>query len=358
MVTDCFSPESLDRERIVSLLEADDDTASLLKKAAGRCRDIHRGPKVYLRGLVEYSNICVKDCLYCGLRCSNKDVHRYELDDAKVLEEVGFAYRSGYGSVVIQSGERTGRRFTSAVSALVRRIKEISDGRLGITLSCGEQSAEVYRKWFEAGAHRYLLRIESSRRSLYSMIHPQDGMHSYDRRIECLHMLRDAGYKVGTGVMIGLPFQTAEDLADDLLFFRDMDVDMVGMGPYLEHDRTPLYSYRNLIPSPERRLELSLRMVALLRLLMPHINIAATTAMQVLHPYGREMAVFAGANVMMPNMTDPSNRGNYQIYNNKPGLNDDAEITRSKVIENLTVHGIEIGWNEWGDSDRKDKSVR
>lgn len=342
-----------EKEELAHWLTTEDaEAVSGLFAAALAARKAYRGSKVYLRGLIELSNICVKDCLYCGLRSSNRDVQRYELEDEKVYSEAMFAWKEHYGSLVIQSGERTDARFVDRITRLVRKIKELSSGRLGITLSCGEQRPEVYREWFEAGAHRYLLRIESSDPDLYRKIHPDNPKHSFDRRLACLGYLRDAGYKVGTGVMIGLPFQTPMQLAGDLLFFKNIDVDMVGMGPYLEHDRTPLYAFRNRIPSPERRLDLSLRMVALLRLLMPEINIAATTAMQVLDPLGREKAIMAGANVIMPNMTDPENRESYQIYNNKPGLKDDAAITKSRIVENLAAAGISIGWDEWGDSQK------
>lgn len=343
---------NLSKEEIVRLLVTEDEKErSSLIAEAYRTKVSRRGDKVYLRGLIELSNRCRKDCLYCGIRSSNKAVERYELDDGAVVSEAMFAFRAGYGSVVIQSGERNDRAFTSRITRLVRKIKELSDGRLGITLSCGEQSYDIYKEWREAGAHRYLLRIESSTKSLYEKIHPADSRHSFEYRLGCLGFLRDAGYKVGTGVMIGLPFQTPENLADDLLFFKRIGVDMIGMGPYLEHRQTPLYAYKDMLLPKSRRLELTIRMIALLRILMPDINIAATTALQVIDPMGREKAVMAGANVIMPNMTDSSKRGNYQIYENKPGVGEDAEITKSNLESNLAACGIGIGWNEWGDFD-------
>jgi len=232
----------------------------------------------------------------------------------------------------------------------LQAIKAYTNNEIGITLSCGEQTAATYREWFEAGAHRYLLRIETSNKELYYKLHPNDPQHSYDTRIDAIRLLRAEGYQVGTGVMIGLPFQTLADLADDLLFFQTMNIDMAGMGPYLEHSQTPLYRYRNLLPPPEKRLELSLKMVATLRLLMPDINIAATTALQVLHPEGREKAVFAGANIIMPNMTLPEFRPDYLIYEHKPGIDDDAALRNTKLVQNLNHAGIAIGYGEWGDS--------
>ena len=308
------------------------------------------GNKVYLRGLIEFSNICSKNCYYCGIRRENQAVKRYELSDEEVLAAVDFAWKNRYGSVVLQSGEQQSVRFTKRITRLLREIKAFTNNEVGITLSCGEQTATTYREWFQAGAHRYLLRIETSNKALYYKLHPDDDTHSFDKRLAAIHRLRDEGYQVGTGVMIGLPFQTLEDLAGDLLFFQSMNIDMVGMGPYLEHSQTPLYQYRKLLLAPEKRLELALKMVATLRLLMPDINIAATTALQVLHPEGREMAVLAGANIIMPNMTLPEFRPDYLIYEHKPGVGDDAAVSKSKLEQNLHNAGITIGYGEWGDS--------
>ena len=308
------------------------------------------GNKVFLRGLIEFSNVCRKNCYYCGIRCENKAIKRYELSDEVVLTAVDFAWKNRYGSVVLQSGEQQSENFTKRITHLLQEIKALTDNEVGITLSCGEQSAATYREWFNAGAHRYLLRIETSNKELFYKLHPNDEKHFFDTRVTALKYLRDVGYQVGTGVMIGLPFQTIEHLADDLLFFQRMDVDMVGMGPYLEHNQTPLYQYCHLLLSPDKRLTLALNMVATLRLLMPDINIAASTALQVLHPECREMAVMAGANIIMPNMTLPEFRPSYRIYDHKPDVNDDAAVSKSKLEQNLRQAGISIGYGDWGDS--------
>ena len=324
---------NLDREALISCLEDDSpEVASALYSEAYRVKKETVGENVYLRGLVEISNICRKNCLYCGIRRDNLNTGRYELTSEEVLEAAAFAAEQGYGSMVIQGGERTDRKFIDKITSLLVEIKR--RWPLGITLSLGEQTEDVYREWFEAGAHRYLLRIESS----------------YETRVQALKDLRKCGYQVGTGVMIGLPFQTAANLADDLLFFKEMDIDMCGMGPYLEHSETPLYACRHLIPDLERRLDLSLRMVALLRLLMPDINIAATTAMQAIAPDGRERAIMAGANVLMPNLTLSEVREEYQIYQNKPGVGEDAAISSSRTEQRLREMKIPIGYGQWGDS--------
>jgi biotin synthase len=201
-----------------------------------------------------------------------------------------------------------------------------------------------------AGAHRYLLRIEVSNPELYGKLHPNDRHHDYNERIGALRRLRKTGYQVGTGVMIGLPFQTLPDLADDLLFFREFDIDMAGMGPYIEHEDTPLFRFRNeLLPLRERFL-LSLKMVALLRILMKDINIAATTAMQAIDPQGREKALLVGANVIMPNLTPLKYRQDYLLYENKPCLDEESEECKSCLEARIALAGDEIGYGEWGDS--------
>lgn len=335
------------KEEILNILsETNPDKISEISKEAYRVKVETIGSRVHLRGLIELSNICVKNCYYCGIRADNESVNRYELSDEHVMEGAEFALRAGYGSLVLQAGERSSPGYTKHVTSLVKRIKELSEGKLGITLSLGEQNIETYREWYEAGAHRYLLRIETSNPDLYSKIHPNNTLHSWERRVQAIKDLITVGYQTGTGVMIGLPYQTLDDLADDLLFIKNIGVHMVGMGPYLKHSETPL----GRLGVNTTSLDLTLKMVSTLRLLLPRINIAATTAMQVIDPYGRERAVLAGANIIMPNMTITEVRENYQIYENKPGIKDDADISKSKLEENLAKMGIEIGWNEWGDS--------
>lgn len=334
------------KESIIEILESKDTNQfNRLIEQAYNVKVSNLGNKVYLRGLIEISNICAKNCLYCGLRNGNSFVSRYELTESQILEAAEFAYRSNYGSLVLQAGERCSSVYVDRVTKLIESIKEISNGRLGITLSLGEQSYETYKNWFEAGAHRYLLRIESSNPILYSKIHPNDNNHLWDNRVSALKDLKDIGYQTGTGIMIGLPGQSYQDLAEDLLFIKNFGIHMVGMGPYLRHSQTPMGKEEHTTTD----LTLTLKMVAILRLMMPRINIAATTAMQVVDSIGRERAIFAGANVIMPNMTLVDVRKEYQIYNNKPGIEDDALITKSKLEENLSKAGIEIGWGEWGD---------
>ncbi len=340
----------MDRSEIIQLLQTSGEPMQELMHRAKDVRDQTVGNGVYFRGLVELSNLCAKDCLYCGIRKSNLTVGRYELPDEAVLEACRFALDQGFGSVVIQSGELSTPSFVDRVDRLLQQIKALSDGRLGITLSCGEQSEQTYRRWFNSGAHRYLLRIEASNPELYRKLHPADSFHAYERRIKSLQRLRETGFQLGTGVMIGLPFQTLEDLADDLLFFQQMDIDMCGMGPYIEHADTPLYMHRNLLLPLETRFELSLKMIAILRLMMPDINIASSTALQAIVPNGREQGLLAGANIIMPNLTPTQYRDGYLLYANKPGLDSDAIATTRHLVESVAAAGCTLQLNAWGDS--------
>ena len=336
-----------DREGLAAAIACEDAAfEAALREEAYRVKVDTIGPEVYLRGLIEISNICVKDCLYCGIR---RDIScpRYELSEEEVLSAVRTAAGRRFGSVVIQGGERTDAAFIRKITRLLKAIKEIDTGDdppLGITLSLGEQSREVYEEWFDAGAHRYLLRIEASNPDLYRKIHPED--HSYDRRLQALYDLKEIGYQAGTGAMIGIPFQTAEDLADDLLFYKQFDAPMVGMGPYNPHPQTPLTLSGAPYPSAERRFALGLKMIALLRLLMPDINIAAATALEVLDPRGREKGLLSGANVFMPNVTPREQLVKYNLYDRKTSLPDGP----AALEHGLSDSRIVIGYGRWGDS--------
>ena len=345
-----MTQETFSKADLIQLLEAEGNDRKRLFDAAARKKVEVVGRKVYFRGLVEFSNVCSKDCLYCGIRKSNEKVVRYEASDDEILAACRFAWENRFGSVVLQSGELSSPAFVDRVDRLLKAIKKLSNGELGITLSCGEQTRETYQRWFESGAHRYLLRIESSTPELYQRIHPQNNLHGFDKRIECLQLLRETGYQVGTGVMIGLPFQTMEHLANDLLFMKQIDIDMVGMGPYIEHEETPLYQFRHTLKSKEERFDLALKMVATLRLVMPDINIAAATALQAIDPAGREKALTVGANVIMPNLTPCDFRKGYQLYEGKPCLDEDADLCKNCLEARIELAGSEIGYGEWGDS--------
>jgi biotin synthase len=349
-ITEILSKPLLEKEDIKTLLAAKGEDKKLLLDKALQTKLAYLDNHVHLRGLIEYSNICTKYCLYCGVRCKNTKVTRYQLTDEEVMECAQLAYKLGYGSVALQSGERSDKTFIDKITYLVQEIKKIGNGSLGITLSLGEQTEETYRRWFEAGAHRYLLRIESSNEDLYYKIHPRDAKHDFHQRLACIDSLLKIGYQTGTGVMVGLPFQTLNDLADDLLFFKEKDVAMVGMGPFIPHPDTPLYQYADQIPSPQERMELTLKMIAVLRLMMPEINMVAATANQTVDPQGREKAILAGANVIMPNLTPNEFRENYLIYPDKACVNDKPDECHSCLDIRLAAIGHKVLYNAWGDS--------
>jgi biotin synthase len=350
MIKDILHKSQLTASDIIHLLKTTGDERQELFKHSAKIKEDHVQNKVYLRGLIEFSNICGKDCYYCGIRRSNTKVKRYDLSDEDILNAAYYAYKNNYGSLVMQSGELESPKFTSRITGLLKAISKFSDGKMRVTLSCGEQSLETYKEWFEAGADRYLLRIEASNKALYQKLHPNDDLHAYDRRRQALKDLRTANYQVGTGVMIGLPFQTLEDLADDLLFMQDIDIDMVGMGPYLEHHDTPLYEHKDLLLPKEDRFDLSLKMIAVLRIMMKDINIAASTAMQSIHPQGREQAIAVGANVFMPNITPCYVRGEYKLYEDKPCTDENPEDCQRCVEHRIASVSNDVAYGETGDS--------
>lgn len=324
----------------------DEDLDSLTRRAYETKVSVW-GRRVALRGLVEFSNVCEKNCLYCGIRRGNASVARYRMDEGEILDAVAWAAENRYGSVVLQSGEIASEANTAFVERVLVRIRERFGDSLGVTLSLGEQSEETYRRWKDAGAHRYLLRIETSNPELYARIHPAD--HSWQTRLQCLRTLKRIGFITGTGVMIGLPGQGIGDLARDVEFFRDEGVDMVGMGPYLVHPGTPLAEDPAARVDPKHLLELTLRMIAATRLTIPDANIAATTALQAIDPEGREKGLLAGANVVMPNVTPLKYRGEYILYPNKPCIGEESELCRGCLERRVKSIGEEIAWGERGD---------
>lgn len=349
-VNDILQKDTFSREDIVTLLQAEGEARTLLFRKSAEIKEKYIGNKVWFRGLIEFSNICGKDCLYCGIRKGNRNLDRYNLSDEEILAAARFAYDNKYGSIALQSGELEADFFASRIDNLLHRIKDLSHGELGVTLSVGEQEPEVYKRWFDAGAHRYLLRVEATNEPLYRKIHPNDSKHDFRRRLDCLKSLQDIGYQTGTGVMIGLPFQTLDDLAGDLLFFRDFNIDMCGMGPYIEHADTPLIEHASTLLTLKERFDLSLKMIAILRIIMKDINIVAATALQAIDPIGREKAVKIGANIIMPNITPGRYRDSYRLYDNKPCTDDSAEDCQSCLEARVSLADAEIVYGEWGDS--------
>ena len=350
-VCDILNKPQLDKDDIIRLLSITERTEhEQLIKHAYSIKEQSIGRNVYLRGLIEFSNYCKKNCLYCGIRSGNTKVNHYMMTDDEILETVDFAVKNRFTGIVLQSGEQQSDEFTDRITKLILKIKQATNPEFRFTLSLGEQSFETYKAWFEAGAQRYLLRIETSSEELYRKIHPDNKLHDFKTRLQCLKNIQKVGFQTGTGVMIGLPFQTIENLADDLLFLTEMNIDMVGMGPYLEHADTPLYEYKDSLLPLNDRFNLSLRMIAILRILMPNINIASTTALQSIVPMGREHGLKAGANILMPNLTPGKYRGNYLLYDNKPCIDEEADDCIDCLASRVQMIGEEIAYNNVGDS--------
>lgn len=342
--------DNITADDLFRFLSLPEDEIALLVNLAAKVKEESVGNIVYYRGLIEYSNICSKNCLYCGIRAGNTSVLRYQMSEDEVVNAARFAAEHHYSNLVIQSGERSDNEFINKIAHLLSKIHAETNSKLRITLSLGEQSEETYKLWKEFGADRYLLRIETSNEYLYKKLHPTDGKHIYSKRIKALEVLRKLNYQVGSGVMIGLPFQTTNHLVNDLLFLKEYDIDMVGMGPYIEHHDTPLYKYKDMLMSRHERFLLGIKMVASLRILMKDINIAATTAMQALNPNGREIAISAGANVIMPNITPLKYRKDYLLYEDKPCIDEDSQQCLECLEKRITSTGNQIGYDSWGDS--------
>lgn len=337
----------LSRAEIISLLSEED--LSKLCKEAYRVKLEEIGNKVSLRALIEWSNVCSKNCFYCGIRHGNNIVSRYRMTEDEIIRLVEKARLEGYGNVVLQSGEIESESNALFVERVLKKIASTCGPSFGITLSLGEQSEDVYKRWRQAGAHRYLLRIETSDRKLYEKIHPPQC--SYERRRECIRSLSRLGYQVGTGVMCALPGQTIESLADDICFFADENVDMIGMGPYIPHEETPMGRGVVLTESERReRFELALRMIAVTRIHLRNVNIAAATALEALDERGREKGILSGANVIMPNVTDSKYGELYSLYSDKPLPKDDAGEGVSSLASALEAIGETLLLRERGDS--------
>jgi biotin synthase len=344
--------EKLSKSDLIFLMDTvkDDDIEKIFKKAY-KIKLENVGNKVYYRGLIEIGNECIKNCLYCGIRRENYKVEVFQMSKEQILESAKWIYENGFASIALQSGERKDREFIEFIDDIIVEIKKLSHNKLGITLSLGEQTYETYKRWFDLGAHRYLLRIESSNEKIYNSLHPHDPLHDHKTRIECLENLREIGYQVGTGVMIGLPNQTTKDLVEDILFYEKMDIDMIGMGPYILHDDTPMgKEFKGKIISRKKRVELALKMIALTRIYLKDVNIAATTALQGLDPMGREKGLLAGANILMPTATVKEHKAKYQLYNDKPGISDNAVESKEYLEKSVKNVGDEIIYNNWGDS--------
>lgn len=323
--------ENLTREKIIDILKNNTQNEWLFS-LANKIRKEYVGDEVHLRGLIEFSNICKRTCKYCGLRCENKNLERYRISPNDIILYVQKAVELGYKTIVLQSGEDS--FYTRDVMCkIIRNIKKLD---VALTLSIGEKSYDDYSAYFDAGADRYLLRIETTDKNLYEKMHPN---MNFENRIRCLKDIKKIGYEVGTGCLVGLPNQTVESLADDILFFKELDADMIGIGPFISHPQTPLKDANN------GSFTLALKVMALTRILLKDINIPATTAMETLNPNGRIIALQSGANVVMPNVTSTEYRAKYEIYPGKICINDEPSKCRGCIEGKIKSIGRSISQN-------------
>ena len=283
------------------------DLAEYLFAKARDIRHQHYGRDIYIRGLIEFTNYCRNNCYYCGIQGSNPNANRYRLSKEEILSACENGYQLGYRSFVLQGGEDphyTDEVMVPIVAEIRKRYPDCA-----ITLSLGERSKESYQKLYDAGADRYLLRHEAADPELYQKLHPES--LSLENRIQCLWNLKEIGYAVGTGFMVGAPYQTVENLADDLLFIKELDPQMVGIGPFVPHHDTRFKEF------PSGSVELTTYLVSILRLMNPHLLLPSTTALGTIDPRGREKGILAGANVVMPNLSPVAVRKDYSLYDNK-----------------------------------------
>lgn len=330
---DATKDNILDRDALIGLLTT--TPAEELYRQADAVRHDNVGDEVHLRGLIEFTNICRNNCLYCGIRRDNGKVKRYRMSEQEVVETARRATTLGFQTIVLQGGEDM--HFDQ--TRLCHVIEQIKAMDVALTLSIGERSYNDYKAMREAGADRYLMRIETTDRELYHRLNP--GM-SWQRRHECLLMIRELGFELGSGIMVGLPGQSAESIADDLLYLKDIRIDMAGIGPFIPHPDTPMAGETG------GTLEMAMRTMAAMRLLMPDINIPATTAMESLHPKGRILALQAGANVVMPNVTEGEYRRLYELYPGKICVNDTPVHCRSCIGMKIRSIGRTIGQGKGG----------
>ncbi len=349
----------MNKQEILDWLKTEDaDKLEKLWTTADSVRRENVGDAVHLRGLVEISNICVRNCGYCGIRAGNPGVQRYRMTADEILDCARLAVGFGYGTLVLQAGEDYGIT-ADWLSMIIQRIK--NETSLAITLSLGERDDADLVAWKRAGADRYLLRFETSNKELYDRIHPPLQGRDSDR-FQILRRLREIGYEVGSGIMVGIPGQTYDDLADDILAFREYEIDMIGIGPYIPHPETPLGREEDRLNAPEGEQVpatelMTCKVVALTRIQCPLINIPSTTALATINrAEGREHGLSRGANICMPNLTPRKYRELYEIYPAKASCDENADESNARIQARIRAMGRTIGTGR-GDSLNKTKAA-
>ena len=314
------------------LVSTDEEEIDYLKKSARKCTNSIYGRDIYIRGLIEFTNYCKNNCIYCGIRRDNSNAQRYRLSKAAILECCDTGYELGFRTFVLQGGEDayfTDDRICDIISDIKTRHSDCA-----VTLSIGEKSKESYRAYFDAGADRYLLRHETADNEHYKKLHPKE--MSLETRKQCLQDLKEIGYQVGCGFMVGSPYQTVHTLYEDLMFIKELEPHMVGIGPFIPQKDTPFAMKK------AGTLEMTLRLLSIIRLMNPHVLLPATTALGTIHPLGRELGIKAGANVVMPNLSPVDVREKYKLYDNKICTGDEAAECRQCMSRRMESIGYRV----------------
>ena len=333
LIDKLYKTNNLEKEELLHIIKniTSEEREYLIEKSKTTTERYYSN-KVFMRGLIEFTNYCKNDCYYCGIRRSNKNAERYRLSLEDILKCCKLGYELGYRTYVLQGGEDdyyTDEKIVEIIKAIKENYPECA-----ITLSIGEKSYEAYKKYYDAGADRYLLRHETADEKHYKKLHPES--MSLKNRKECLYNLKKIGYQVGSGFMVGSPFQTNENLVEDLLFLKELQPHMVGIGPFIPHKDTAFSM------EEQGSLEITTLMIALIRLLLPKALIPATTALGTIHPLGRENGLKAGANVVMPNLSPTSVRDKYLLYDNKICTGDEAAECRQCIERRIQSAGFEV----------------
>lgn len=333
LVGKLYETHDLTDEELISLINSDDSEVSeLLRQRADETRQKYYGKKVFLRGLIEISSFCKNNCFYCGIRRDNKNAQRYRLSREEILSCCENGYELGFRTFVMQGGEDAfydDRFMCDIISEIKNRYPDCA-----VTLSLGERSAQSYKRMKEAGADRYLLRHETADVELYKKLHPNN--MSLENRKKCLFKLKKLGYQVGAGFMVGAPFQTVENLVSDLRFLQDLQPQMIGIGPFIPHHDTPFADEK------QGSLELTLRLLGIIRLMFPKVLLPATTALGTISPTGREMGLKTGCNVIMPNLSPVKVRKKYDLYDNKICTGEEAAECKGCLQRRVQSAGYEI----------------
>ena len=332
IINKLYKESNATREELSYLIEnIDEENKNYMFEKSKEVRIRHYGKSVYLRGLIEFTNYCKMNCKYCGIRADNKNADRYRLSKEQILQCARLGYKLGYKTFVLQGGEDpffTDEKLVDIVSSIKAEMQDVA-----ITMSVGERSYDSYKKIFEAGADRYLLRHETATKSVYEKLHPKA---SFENRRKCLENLREIGYQIGAGFMVGLPNETVEDKVNNLIYIKKLNPDMCGIGPFIPQKDTPLQKFKG------GTLDDTLLLLSIIRLMLPTVLLPATTALGTIDPTGREKGLKVGCNVVMPNLSPTSVRDKYALYDGKICTGDEAAECRGCIERRINFAGYEV----------------